>query len=134
MSSYKTFTIIKPCAVKNGHIGHILGKINDAGFRISALKMIHLRTDEAKAFYAVHKERPFFESLVNFMTSGHIVVAILEKENAVSSLKKKDFNYFFLFRNIFDTRLIRIKNYNSFNFSPLYFFKYFLRFFFLIIY
>lgn len=88
MSGNKTFTIIKPFAVRHGYIGPILAKINEAGFRISALKFIHLRIDEAKAFYAVHQERPFFESLSSFMASGPIVVAILEKENAVEDYRK----------------------------------------------
>ncbi|HNW99495.1 MAG TPA: nucleoside-diphosphate kinase [Bacteroidales bacterium] len=88
MAGNKTFTIIKPFAVRHGYIGPILAKINDAGFRISAMKFIHLRIEEAKAFYAVHKERPFFEPLVSFMASGPIVVAILEKENAVEDYRK----------------------------------------------
>lgn len=88
MAGNITFTIIKPCAVKHGYIGPILAKINEAGFRISAMKFIHLRVEEAKAFYAVHKERSFFKSLVSFMASGPIVVAILEKENAVENYRK----------------------------------------------
>jgi nucleoside-diphosphate kinase len=88
MAGNKTFTIIKPFAVRHGYIGAILAKINEAGFRISALKFIHLRVEEAKAFYAVHKDRPFFEPLVSFMASGPIVVAILEKENAVEDYRK----------------------------------------------
>jgi len=83
-----TFTIIKPFAVKHGHIGHILDKINEANFRISAMKFIHLRLEEAKAFYAIHEGKPFFEPLVEFMSSGPIVVAILEKENAVEDYRK----------------------------------------------
>jgi nucleoside-diphosphate kinase len=88
MSGNKTFTIIKPVAVSSGYIGPILAKINDAGFRISAMKFIHLRTAEAKAFYDVHKDRPFFEPLTSFMASEPIVVAILEKENAVEDYRK----------------------------------------------
>jgi len=88
MTGIKTFTIIKPLAVKNGHIGHILAIINDAGFRITALRFIHMRTDDAKAFYEVHKERPFYNSLVESMTSGPVVVAILEKDNAVEDYRK----------------------------------------------
>ena len=88
MAGNKTFTIIKPIAVQNGYIGPILAKINEAGFRISAMKFIHLRVDDAKAFYNVHKERPFFEPLVSFMASGPIVIAILEKENAVEDYRK----------------------------------------------
>ena len=88
MSGNKTFTIIKPFAVSHGYIGSILAKINGAGFRISAMKFIHLRQAEAKSFYAVHKERPFFDALVSFISSGPIVVAILEKENAVDDYRK----------------------------------------------
>jgi nucleoside-diphosphate kinase len=88
MSGNKTFTIIKPTAVKDGHIGHILAMINDAGFRITALRFIHMRVEEAKAFYEVHKERPFYNSLVASMTSGPVVVAILEKTNAVEDYRK----------------------------------------------
>jgi len=87
MSGNKTFTIIKPFAVRHGYIGPILAKINEAGFRISAMKFIHLRLEEAKAFYAVHEGRPFFEALVSFMSSGPIVVAILEKDNAVDDYR-----------------------------------------------
>lgn len=80
--------MIKPSAVKQGYIGPILAKINEAGFRISAMKFLKLSTEEAQAFYAVHKERPFYADLVAFMASGPIVVAILEKENAVESYRK----------------------------------------------
>ncbi len=88
MSGNKTFTIIKPVAVKDGHIGHILAMINDGGFRITALRFIHMRVEEAQAFYEVHKERPFYNSLVASMTSGPVVVAILEKANAVEDYRK----------------------------------------------
>jgi len=88
MSSNKTFTMIKPTAVKNGHIGHILDKITDAGFRIVAMKMTKLSVTRAKAFYGVHKERPFFMELVKFMTSGPVVAVVLEKENAVADYRK----------------------------------------------
>lgn len=87
MAGNKTFTIIKPYAVMHGYIGAILAKINEAGFRISAMKFIHLRQHEAQAFYAVHEGRPFFDSLTQFMSSGPIVVAILEKENAVEEYR-----------------------------------------------
>ncbi|BDC97771.1 nucleoside-diphosphate kinase [Persicobacter psychrovividus] len=83
-----TFTMIKPGAVNNEYIGPILAKITDAGFRIAAMKMIKLRTAQAEVFYGIHKERPFFRSLVEFMTSGPIVVAVLEKENAVQSYRE----------------------------------------------
>ena len=79
--------MIKPDAVANGHIGSILNKITAAGFRISALKMTQLSTTDAEAFYADHNERPFFGELVSFMTSGPIVAAVLEKENAVNDFR-----------------------------------------------
>lgn len=80
--------MIKPDAVKNGHIGNILAEINNAGFKIKALKKTQLTTTDAQNFYAVHKERPFFNDLVNFMTSGPIVAAVLEKDNAVESFRE----------------------------------------------
>ncbi len=88
MSDNKTFTMIKPCAVKNGHIGSILAKINDAGFRIVAMRMTRLSVSQAQAFYGIHKERPFFNDLVEFMSSGPVVAAILEKNNAVEDYRK----------------------------------------------
>ena len=83
----RTFTMIKPDAVENGHIGAILEKINAAGFRIVAMKMTQMTKNDAETFYAVHKERPFFGELVEFMTRGPIVAAILEKENAVENFR-----------------------------------------------
>ncbi len=83
MAGTSTFTIIKPGAVTNEHIGPILNEINKNGFHIAAMKLIKLRTAQAEKFYAVHKDRPFYRDLIQFMTSGAIVVAILEKENAV---------------------------------------------------
>jgi len=80
--------MIKPDAVENGHIGGILNKINEAGFRIVAMKMTRLSAQKAGEFYAVHKERPFYGELVDFMSSGHIVAAILEKDNAVEEFRK----------------------------------------------
>lgn len=88
MAGKITFTIIKPYAVKNGFIGSILGYINSAGFRIVAMKYIQLSKKHAEMFYEVHKEKPFFESLVSFMSSGPVVVAILEKDNAVEEYRK----------------------------------------------
>jgi nucleoside-diphosphate kinase len=88
MSGNITFTIIKPFAVSEGHIGPILHRIHDAGFRISAMRMLWLTKGEAQQFYEVHKERPFYSDLVEFMTSGPIVVAILKKENAVEDYRK----------------------------------------------
>ena len=87
MATNRTFTMIKPDAVENGHIGAILEKISASGFKIVALKLTQLTTADAEAFYAVHNERPFFGELVEFMTRGPIVAAILEKENAVSDFR-----------------------------------------------
>jgi len=88
MAGNRTLTMIKPDAVKAGHIGAILSKINEGGFRIVAMKMTHLTTEKAKQFYAVHSERPFYGELVEFMTSGPIVAAVLEKDNAVDDFRK----------------------------------------------
>jgi len=79
--------MLKPDAVQNGHIGAILEKINAAGFRIVAMKMTQLSKVDAEAFYAIHSERPFFGELVEYMTSGPIVSAILEKDNAVDDFR-----------------------------------------------
>jgi len=79
--------MIKPDAVANGHIGAILNDIIAGGFKIVAMKYIHLTETSAGNFYAVHKERPFYGDLVSFMTSGPIVAAILEKENAVEDFR-----------------------------------------------
>ena len=86
--SNQTFTMIKPDAVNNGYIGAILDKICAAGFRISAVKMTRLTAEKAGDFYAIHKGRPFYDELVSFMSSGHIVAAVLEKENAVEDFRK----------------------------------------------
>ncbi len=87
MSTNRTFTMIKPDAVENGHIGAILEKITAAGFKIVAMKYTHLSLRDAQEFYGVHRERPFFGELVEFMTRGPIVAAILEKENAVEDFR-----------------------------------------------
>ena len=87
MTTNRTFTMIKPDAVRNGHIGAILEKITSAGFKIVAMKYTQLSKRDAQEFYAIHKERPFFGELVTFMTSGPIVSAILEKENAVEDFR-----------------------------------------------
>ena len=84
----KTFTMIKPDAVGNNYIGPILAKINEAGFKIVAMKYMKLSADRAGEFYAVHKERPFYNDLVKYMSSGPIVAAILEKNNAVEDYRK----------------------------------------------
>ncbi len=87
MATNKTFTMIKPDAVGNGHIGAILAKINEAGFRIESMKLTQLSRKDAETFYAIHNERPFFGELVEYMTSGPIVAAILEKDNAVADFR-----------------------------------------------
>ncbi len=84
----RTLTMIKPDAVEKNNIGGILKMINEAGFRIIAMKYTRLTTAQAGQFYAVHRERPFYNDLVSFMTSGPIVSAILEKENAVEDFRK----------------------------------------------
>src|SRR5690349_6914963 len=86
--SNRTFTMIKPDAMKNGHAGAILDKIIKAGFRIVALKQTKLTQEKAGEFYAIHKERPFYGELVQFMSSGPIVAAILEKDNAVADFRQ----------------------------------------------
>ena len=83
----RTFTMLKPDSLEKGNTGAILEKINAAGFRIVAMKMTHMTKRDAEAFYAVHKERPFFGELVEYMTRGPIVAAILEKENAVEDFR-----------------------------------------------
>jgi len=79
--------MLKPDSVEKGHIGAILEKINAAGFRIVAMKLTQMSTRDAETFYAIHKERPFFNDLVTYMTRGPIVAAILEKENAVEDFR-----------------------------------------------
>ncbi len=87
MSTNRTFTMIKPDAVEQGFTGSILQKITVAGFKISALKKTQLTVADAKAFYSIHSERPFFEDLVSFITRGPIVAAVLEKDNAVNDFR-----------------------------------------------
>jgi len=84
----RTFTMIKPDAFRNGHSGAILDQILKAGFQIKAMKLMKLSAEKAGEFYAVHKERPFYGELVDFMSSGPIVAAILEKDNAVEDFRK----------------------------------------------
>ena len=86
--SNKTLAIIKPDAVGNGHSGAIIDEIIKAGFKIKAMKMTHLTKSSAEGFYAVHKERPFFAELVEFMTSSPCIPIALEKENAVEDYRK----------------------------------------------
>ena len=85
--SNRTFTMIKPDATEKGYTGAILEKINAAGFKIIGLKMLHLSAEKAGEFYAVHRERPFYGELVQFMSRGPITAAILEKENAVEDFR-----------------------------------------------
>ena len=80
-----TFGIIKPDAVRAGHTGNIIQRITDAGFRLRAMKMLHMSLREAEGFYAVHRERPFFGGLTEFMSSSPCLVMVLEKENAVKA-------------------------------------------------
>ncbi len=86
--SNRTFTMIKPDAVRAGNIGNILQMITDAGFKIVAMKYLHITTAQAEKFYEVHASRPFYGELTQFMSSGPIVAAILEKENAVADFRK----------------------------------------------
>jgi nucleoside-diphosphate kinase len=88
MSRDLTFSIIKPNAVRTGKTGPILAMINEAGFEIAAMRMIKMTYAQAESFYAVHKGKPFFEGLVDFMTSGPVFVMILKHENAVELYRK----------------------------------------------
>ena len=85
--SNTTFTMIKPDAFAEGHTGKILDMILEAGFSIKAMKTMHLSSGQAGKFYEVHKERPFYNDLCNYMSSGPIVAAVLEKDNAVSDFR-----------------------------------------------
>jgi nucleoside-diphosphate kinase len=87
MATNRTFTMLKPDAIENGHAGKILDMIIQAGFEIKAMKLTRLSTEQAQKFYEVHAERPFYGELVEYMTSGPIIAAILEKENAVSDFR-----------------------------------------------
>ncbi|VAW18769.1 Nucleoside diphosphate kinase [hydrothermal vent metagenome] len=87
MATNRTFTMLKPDSVEKGYIGAILEKINSAGFRIVAMKMTQMTVADAEEFYAVHNERPFFGELVEYMTRGPIIAAVLEKENAVEDFR-----------------------------------------------
>jgi nucleoside-diphosphate kinase len=88
MNNDVTFAIIKPNAVRTGKTGPILAMINEGGFEISAMRMVRLTKPQAEAFYAVHKGKPFYEGLIDFMTSGPVVVMILKHENAVEEFRK----------------------------------------------
>ena len=87
MSGNRTFTMLKPDAIENGHMGKIIDMIIQAGFSIKAIKFTQLTEEQAKKFYEVHAERPFYGELVEYMTSGPIVAAILEKDNAVADFR-----------------------------------------------
>jgi nucleoside-diphosphate kinase len=88
MSGNFTFSIIKPNAVRTGKAGPILAMISEAGFEISAMKMVRMTIDQAESFYSVHMGKPFFEGLIEFMTSGPVFVMILKHENAVEEFRK----------------------------------------------
>ncbi len=83
----RTLLIIKPDATERNLVGHVISRLEQAKFKIVAMQMMHLTKERAEGFYAVHKERPFFNSLVAFMTSGPVVPMVLEKENAVADLR-----------------------------------------------
>ena len=87
MATNRTFTMLKPDAIENGYTGKIIDMIIAAGFTIKAMKYTQLTTEQAQKFYEVHAERPFYGELVEYMTSGPIVAAILEKDNAVSDFR-----------------------------------------------
>jgi nucleoside-diphosphate kinase len=84
----RTFSIVKPDAVRKGHTGAVLAMIEAAGFRLVAIKRLSISKQQAAGFYAVHAQRPFFNSLTDFMSSGPIFVMVLEKENAITDLRK----------------------------------------------
>ena len=84
----RTFSIIKPDAVKNGHTGAILAEIEKAGFRIVSIRKQSISKEQAKGFYYVHAQRPFFNDLCDFMSSGPLFLMVLEKENAIADLRK----------------------------------------------
>ncbi len=84
----KTFTILKPDTVQAGNAGAIISRLEKEGFRIRAMKLLHLTEAQAKGFYYVHKERPFFPSLVKFMTEGPVILMVLEADNAIDRLRK----------------------------------------------
>lgn len=88
MATEQTLSIIKPDGVATNHIGAILSRFEKAGLKIVAARMLHLTTEQAKAFYAVHAHRPFFQELVTFMTEGPVLVSVLEGDNAV--IKNRD--------------------------------------------
>ena len=88
MKGNRTFTMIKPTAVQNGHIGPILAIINEAGFKVISMKLTRLSIEQAQQFYLVHKGKPFYQDLCSFMSSGPILAAIVEKDNAVDAYRE----------------------------------------------
>ncbi len=88
MALERTLSIVKPDVVKKNQIGEVLARLEKAGLKIVASKMVHLTSERAGSFYAVHKERPFYKDLVDFMSSGPVLVSVLESENAI--LKNRD--------------------------------------------
>jgi nucleoside-diphosphate kinase len=88
VSSQRTFSIIKPDAIRKGHAGAILAEIDKAGFKVLAIKKLFLSKPQAEGFYHVHAQRPFFDSLTTFMSSGSIIALVLEKQNAIADLRK----------------------------------------------
>ncbi len=87
MKGNRTFTMIKPSAFRSGYSGQIFAKIEGAGYRIVAMKLVHLSQHQAGSFYEMHEGKPFYNSLVDFMSSGPIIAAILEHENAVENFR-----------------------------------------------
>jgi nucleoside-diphosphate kinase len=88
VSSQRTFSIIKPDAMRKGYVGAILAEIDKAGFKIVGVKKLFISKSQAEGFYYVHAQRPFFDSLTTFMSSGSIIALVLEKENAIADLRK----------------------------------------------
>jgi nucleoside-diphosphate kinase len=88
MNSEYTFSIIKPNAVRTGKTGPILAMINEGGFEIAAMRMVKMTLSQAESFYSVHQGKPFFEGLIEFMTSGPVVVMVLKHENAAEAFRK----------------------------------------------
>ena len=88
MKTNRTFVMLKPDSIEDGYMLPILSKIDDSGFKIIALKYKKMKREEAEEFYSIHSEKPFFEDLINFITRGPIIAAVLEKENAVEDFRK----------------------------------------------
>ena len=88
MKTNRTFTMLKPDSIEDGYMLPILNKISESGFKIIALKYKKMNSEEAEEFYSIHSEKPFFNDLINFITRGPIVAAVLEKDNAVEDFRK----------------------------------------------